>query len=392
MKRFLCMAMLCAMLPAGAWAELELHMTNREQENHTLTIFEAQEKADESAQKQDDEQSEVSQAAETANVQIETRFAQKKAEQLLSRAGASVQQSGELFTSGNLASMTLVWNGTQADGTNGSSTIGLVLDLTTGEAVELARLFDDADAAFAAMENIISDDVLSELSDYMEYGDLLPMPTDNYAIDEQGLTVFYPDDRYRYFDEKNGAVQFAWYELAAYIGEDSPVYALAHKEQSADELKAAVAEGRLPGAMESVSLGEKLGDVLARYTLLTDPDYTNDSRVYLFEEPELRGWAVEIPKYAETEEDETPISAIRTTRAELCGLTIGKTTRDEVIVMLGEAKETRVYDEDAARDRMLPAGESLFYELSGKILQAHIGENGTLAGVILRGAMPEELY
>lgn len=386
------MAMLCAMLPAGAWAELELHMTNREQENHTLTIFEAQEKADESAQKQDDEQSEVSQAAETANVQIETRFAQKKAEQLLSRAGASVQQSGELFTSGSLASMTLVWNGTQADGTNGSSTIGLVLDLTTGEAVELARLFDDADAAFAAMENIISDDVLSELSDYMEYGDLLPMPTDNYAIDEQGLTVFYPDDRYRYFDEKNGAVQFAWYELAAYIGENSPVYALAHKEQSADELKAAVAEGRLPGAMESVSLGEKLGDVLARYTLLTDPDYTNDSQVYLFEEPELRGWAVEIPKYAETEEDETPISAIRTTRAALCGLTIGKTTRDEVIAMLGEAKETRVYDEDAARDRMLPAGESLFYELSGKILQAHIGEDGTLAGVILRGAMPEELY
>ena len=392
MKRFLCMAMLCAMLPAGAWAELELHMTNREQENHTLTIFEAQEKADESAQKQDDEQSEVSQAAETANVQIETRFAQKKAEQLLSRAGASVQQSGELFTSGSLASMTLVWNGTQADGTNGSSTIGLVLDLTTGEAVELARLFDDADAAFAAMENIISDDVLSELSDYMEYGDLLPMPTDNYAIDEQGLTVFYPDDRYRYFAEKNGAVQFAWYELAAYIGENSPVYALAHKEQSADELKAAVAEGRLSGAMESVSLGEKLGDVLARYTLLTDPDYTNDSQVYLFEEPELRGWAVEIPKYAETEEDETPISAIRTTRAALCGLTIGKTTRDEVIAMLGEAKETRVYDEDAARDRMLPAGESLFYELSGKILQAHIGEDGTLAGVILRGAMREELY
>ena len=180
------MAMLCAMLPAGAWAELELHMTNREQGNHTLTIFEAQEKADESAQKQDDEQSEVSQAAETANVQIETRFAQKKAEQLLSRAGASVQQSGELFTSGSLASMTLVWNGTQADGTNGSSTIGLVLDLTTGEAVELARLFDDADAAFAAMENIISDDVLSELSDYMEYGDLLPMPTDNTPSTSRG--------------------------------------------------------------------------------------------------------------------------------------------------------------------------------------------------------------
>ena len=65
------MVMLCAMLPAGAWAEIELHMTNREQGNHTLTIFEAQEKADESAQKQDDEQSEVSQAAEKLRPQLD---------------------------------------------------------------------------------------------------------------------------------------------------------------------------------------------------------------------------------------------------------------------------------------------------------------------------------
>ena len=392
MKRFLCMAMLCAVIPAGAWAELDVHMTTKEQGGSTLTVFDAQEKTGETAAENGGAQDEVSQAEETANVQIETHFAQKKAEQLLSRAGANVQQSGECFVSGNLASLKLVWNGTQADGTNGSSTSGLVLDLTTGEAVRLEQLFDDADAAFAAMESIISDSVLSELSDYMEYGDLLPMPTDDYAIDEYGLTVFYPDDRYRYFDEKNGAVQFAWYELAEYIGEDSPVYALAHAEKTKDELEKAVAEGRLPGAMESVSLGEKLGDVLARFTLLTDPDYTKDSQVYLFEESELRGWAVEIPKYAETEEDETPISAIRTTRADVCGLTVGVTTREDIAAMLGEPKETRAYDEDAARDRMLPAGESLFFELGGKILQTHVDQDGVLAGVILREAMPEELY
>lgn len=44
---------------------------------------------------------------------------------------------------------------------------------------------------------------------------------------------------------------------------------------------------------------------------MTDPDYTKDSQVYLFEEAALRGWAVEIPKYAETDEADTPISAIR---------------------------------------------------------------------------------
>ena len=76
----------------------------------------------------------------------------------------------------------------------------LVLDRTTGEEIRLEQLFSDADAAFDAMETIIENDVLSQLSDYMEYSELLPMPRDNYAIDAYGLTVFYPDDSYRYFD------------------------------------------------------------------------------------------------------------------------------------------------------------------------------------------------
>lgn len=45
----------------------------------------------------------------------------------------------------------------------------LVLDRTTGEGIRLEQLFSDADAAFDAMETIIENDVLSQLSDYMEY-------------------------------------------------------------------------------------------------------------------------------------------------------------------------------------------------------------------------------
>ena len=114
--------------------------------------------------------------------------------------------------------------------------------------------------------------------------------------------------------------------------------------------------------------------------------------MYLFEEAALRGWAVEIPKYAETDEEKTPISAIRTTRASVCGLTVGKTTKDELTALLGQPKETRSYDAESAADRMLSAGESLFFELSGKILQAHVDENGVLNCLILRGAMPQDLY
>ena len=391
MKRLTAILMMLSLaFPAGALAELEVNMEQKEENGSALVVFSAAEV----------------QAAETtaapgetpdpaplmANGLIEAKFEQAKAAQLTQRAGAEIRQSGEVRTFGNVASLVLHWDGTQADGTAGSAVRALALDLTTGEEIRLEQLFDDADAAIDAMERIIEEDVLPDLSDYMEYSELLPMPRDNYAIDEYGLTVYYPDDSYRYFDEQSGAVQFAWYELADYIGEDSPVYALAHAQGDLTALADAAKDGKLPGPMTQAAVGQKLGEALDAYTLLTDPDYTKDSRVYLFEEASLRGWAVEIPKYAETDEAETPISAVRTTRADVCGLTVGKTTKDELTALLGEPRETRAYDADDAADRMLEAGESLFFELSGHILQAHVDENSVLSCLILRDAMPEELY
>ena len=391
MKRLTAILMALSLaFPAWAAAELDVNMEQKEENGQTLTVFSAAEAGTAETTAAPEETPDP--AIATANGLIEARFEQAKAAQLTQRAGAEIIQSGETHTLGNVASLVLRWNGTQPDGTAGSAVRALVLDRTTGEEIRLEQLFDDADTAIGAMERIIEDDVLPELSDYMEYSELLPMPRDAYAVDEYGLTVFYPDDSYRYFDEQSGAVQFAWYELADYIGEDSPAYALAHGQGDMNALADAAQNGRLPGPMERAAIGQKLGEVLSAYTLLTDPDYTKDSQVYLFEEAALRGWAVEIPKYAETDEADTPISAIRTTRADICGLTIGKTTKDELIERLGEPKETRSYDADSAADRMLEAGESLFFELSGRILQAHVNENGVLSCLILRDAMPEDLY
>ena len=64
----------------------------------------------------------------------------------------------------------------------------------------------------------------------------------------------------------------------------------------------------------------------------------------------------------------------------------------ELTALLGEPLETRVYDADEAADRMLEAGESLFFALSGRILQAHVDENNVLQCLILRDAIPEALY
>ena len=391
MKRLtLILMMLSFAVPTWALAELEIHMEQKEENGQSLTVFSAEETQTEENTPAPD--ATPNPALLMANGLIESCFEQTKAAQLTQRAGAEIIQSGETHTLGNVASLVLRWNGTQPDGTAGSAVRALVLDRTTGEEIRLEQLFDDADTAIDAMERIIEDDVLPELSDYMEYSELLPMPRDAYAVDVCGLTVFYPDDSYRYFDEQSGAVQFAWHELAAYIGESSPVYEAAHAQGDMNALADAAGDGRLPGPMTQAAVGQKLGEVLSAYTLLTDPDYTKDSRVYLFEEASLRGWAVEIPKYAETDEAETPISAIRTTRADVCGLTVGKTTKAELTVLLGEPLETRVYDADEAADRMLEAGESLFFALSGRILQAHVDENSVLQCLILRDAIPEALY
>ena len=66
--------------------------------------------------------------------------------------------------------------------------------------------------------------------------------------------------------------------------------------------------------------------------------------------------------------------------------------KDELTALLGEPLGTRVYDEDEAADCMLEAGESLFFALSGRILQAHVDENNVLQCLILRVAIPEALY
>ena len=107
----------------------------------------------------------------------------------------------------------------------------------------------------------------------------------------------------------------------------------------------------------------------------------------------MRGFAVEIPKYAETEANDTPISAIRASRISFGNLlTTGKTMEEEVLALLGNPVMEKVFDEDAAFDAMLETGRSLYYEIEGNVLQAHFDENSVLSCLILRDVLPESLY
>lgn len=387
MRRILAAMMAALLLPACAQAaQIVMAVQEDEAGGSRLAVFSAAADTIDTVPGQETQPDAVMMAIDA---QIEARFAQQKAQVAVNRG--TVMQTGSVWQDGKTASMALTWQGEQADGSDGCASMGLTVNLKTGEEILLSQLFSDWDGAQAAMETIITDDVLDGMSDYMEYAELLPMPTDNYAFDDFGLTVYWPEDRYRYFDGTSGSVTFYWHELADFIGEESPVYALAHPDvpYSTSEIEALCMSGSVT-RMQTPELGEKLGDVAVWYRM-ADPDYTTDALVYPLER--MRGFAVEIPKYAETEEDETPISAIRASRVSMAGLlTTGKTTDTEVLALLGEPAREQAYDEDAAFDAMLPPGRSLLYEISGRVLQMHFDEDGVLACVILRSAMPEGLY
>lgn len=336
------------------------------------------------------------QALADANLLIASRFPIAQyliAMNRVSGSGAQgIRQALSLYQDAQTASIAVRWEGEQADGTIGSSVQSLALDLETGGEITLDMLFSNPDAAIRELEAIIAEEIAEGLSDYMEYADLLPMPTDSFSYDETGLTVYYPQERYLYFSGRSGAVHFAWHEIDHLITEDSPVYALS-RPQPGDALSIAeqITTRRLPGAL-AYGIGDRLGDALDAHMLLSDPDYTRESLVYQFEDERLRGFALEIPKYAETDEEATPISAVRASRAELFGLVTGETERAHAVLLLGEPEQTRSYSREDAADMLLCPGESLLYGLGGQVLQLHFDETGVLGMIILRNAMPETLY
>ena len=376
MKRWMTAALAVMMLvPALALAQVNMTAVEDAASGSTLVAFET---AQESA---------LPDAVRMAlDMQIEARFAQSAALSALDRAGAQIEQRGWLYQDENLISMALLWKGKQADGSDGCTAAALTVNAQTGMEMYLDELFADYDAAVAAMEAIIERDLLEDMNAYMENTDLLPLPQGGFLVDETGLTFFYPQERYSAFDGTCGWVTFYWHELAAYIGEDSPVYALS-RPQAADAQAIRAAEGHF-GGEELLGLGQPLGDAIAAYGLTDEPDYTTSTILYPVDAPALRGMSVEIAKYAETAAEDTPICAVRHSRASWHGLTTGVTTRSEITALLGEPETTMIYGESDADAMLLEPGESLFYRCENLVLEAHLDADGVLSCLILRDAMP----
>lgn len=374
MKRMLAALLLALMLPACAAAQIAMTELADADSGSTLVAFETA---------QDGALSDMVKMA--LDMQIEARFAQKASLSMLDRAGVLIRQEGRLYQDGEIASMARTWQGEQQNGRDGSSAATLTVSLETGFEIYMDELFADYEGAVAAMEAIIEADVLDGMNAYMENTDLLPIPTNSFFVDETGLTVYYPQERYSYFDGRSGSVTFYWHEIADYIGEKSPVYALS-RPQAADAAAIRGAGGSFGDGLPG--LGMLLGEAMEAFSLTDEPDYTANAILYPTGDARLRGVAVEIAKYAETAPENTPVSAVRFGRVSFHGLTTERSTREEIVTLMGEPDAVAVYDEDAAYDALLSPGESLVYACEWGALEAHMNEEGVLDCLIMRDAMP----
>lgn len=298
---------------------------------------------------------------------------------------ATLTMETTVYRSGNVLSVSTSRTGEQADGSIGHSVTALVFDLTTGEPVAMDALFADPEAAYAQMEAILQEELGESMNAYTDNVSVLPMPRDNYALDAQGLTVYYPASQYTTVSGQVGAFHFYYYELEPLLSELGK--ALTAREEgvqdAATAIREAIAQGAFPNWIEGVKLGEPIGTYLDAYTLAADPDYTLESRVYLFSEPQLRGLSLETWLYAECAEEEAPVTAIRASRIDLFGLRPGVTTLAECEQLLGVPDGRTMRDADDAYNMMLQEGESLFYLSGGYSLEVHADAQGVVSCLIL---------
>lgn len=331
-------------------------------------------------------QGKINTAIETGLSLESTRLTMKR---IVERGGeaegeATLLMDTAVYQKGDVLSVAVSRRGEQVDGSLGDSVTAMVFDLKTGDRIPLEALFADPQASLGAMEGIIETEIGGSLNAYMENAKITPMPRDNYSIDALGVTVYYPASQYSMVSGSAGACQFYFYELEDGLSELGKTLSAA--EETADAAKGirdAVSAGAFPNWVADVKLGEPIGTYMKEYTQLTDPDYTLESRVYLFEEPQLRGMSLETWLYAECEEEEAPLTAIRAARIDLFGIRPGISTLAECEKLLGAPDGRATLDENDAVDLMLEPGDSLFYVSGENTLEIHADQQGVVSCLIL---------
>ena len=216
----------------------------------------------------------------------------------LQAGGSGLQVTYKAYLEADIFSTVISAKGILENGRNGQVYTALNFDLQTGTPLSISDLFTDTDAAVAAMEQILQSTYLEELSSYMENSDLTPLPTEQFSLDANGITFYYPYRQFALLSGYSGAAQFAYHVQGVSF----------EKENSDTQAGIASAElGKVTDGKEQPRPSRPMGKVVLEET--PEPEPMPDMPVAT-SEPEPQGAAEsEPPEVSQAEPSEPDTQA-----------------------------------------------------------------------------------
>ena len=261
------------------------------------------------------------------------------------------------------------------------------IDLRDGHEVTWEELFPDPDAARETVEAYLEEAVAPELSAHLLNSGLTPVP-ELFALNERGLLLLYPADQLSTLSDRAGDVLIPWRVVSELLDAREDGIAarigvtnwLEMTEENAEKIRAAAAEGRLPGI--PVRLGDSVQAWTDRQHLLIDPDVYEGGRLFSLEGGIFRSVFLMTDFLSESWETSV-VDGIRMDEGNLFGLVTGRTEQAAWRQLLGEPDHTVEYDEEKAEAYRTVPGSRDYYEFGGNRLQLHANEEGVLVSVII---------
>ncbi len=232
----------------------------------------------------------------------------------------------------------------------------ITLNMETGEPVAFEELFTDPDGAKAFIEAYLEEEVEPTLSTYLENNQLFPVPYERFFLDGFGrVLLLYENSQLSFLSGFSGAIAFRYSELWDWLDtspEGIPMQVLWHEGTRYawnDPLQGSFAEKNdewiyndsLYGLSSDIYIGQPLEEALNAHRPAADSGFYPGGAYYEVENPALRGTLIL------TDENETTVSGLLTSRVDHFGIETGKTSLADAEALMGCEPNARITVDDA---------------------------------------------
>lgn len=283
-----------------------------------------------------------------------------------------------------LFSVVFKTSGKQPDGKLGSRNIPMVFDLNNGTRLTAADLFTDAETAGQRLDEKAETIFSSDMMTYAEISSPLPVPLEDFSLEEGAIVFYYSAARYTTLSGAAGALHLYVGEVSLPFSElitsldDYQAFIPGHGDK--ERIQANCSAGHLPGLLPKI--GEAAESIQADYPQLIDPEVFPSGEKYYPEHEAFRGNALIL-------NEQGRLGGILAQRMNLFGLMCGETEQKLVQACLGDPYSTIQLDENTALLYGMSEGTADEYRFGDHSLLMAYDLQGVLRTIFLSEITPE---